>query len=178
MRSRRGFTLIEVLVALTLGSMVVLAAHAAFGGALDASARLDEHRLTLAAELRGRAWLTRAAASLDPSSPGSVGFDGSPNAMRFSTWLRKDDGRFVLQSVAVEARHGKLEAAAAGGGAMLAQLADVEGVTFDYLLESGAESRWVQAWHSPVSAPVAVRLRLRRGAGVVDTLLLAVGTRG
>ena len=56
---------------------------------------------------------------------------------------------------------------------------------FDYLLEPGAESRWVREWVSPVSAPVAVRMRIakagcgKRDAGcVVDTLLFLIKERG
>ena len=50
-------------------------------------------------------------------------------------------------------------------------------------LEPGERSRWVQEWRSPSTAPLAVRMRIRRGAasdGVArtDTLLLLVGERG
>lgn len=50
----------------------------------------------------------------------------------------------------------------------------------EYLLEPGADAAWMKGWQSPVSAPLAVRLRIRRGddAGVVDTLLFAIGPRG
>ena len=53
----------------------------------------------------------------------------------------------------------------------------VSGVAFDYLLEPGAHAAWVREWISPVSAPVAVRVRIARGAAV-DTLLFIVGPRG
>jgi hypothetical protein len=51
-------------------------------------------------------------------------------------------------------------------------------VTFEYLLEYGAQARWVQEWHSPASAPLAVRLRLQADSGAVDTLMLVIGPRG
>jgi hypothetical protein len=58
-------------------------------------------------------------------------------------------------------------------------LTPAEAVAFDYLASYGSASAWVQEWHSPVSAPVAVRLRLRRdSAAAVDTLLFIVGPRG
>ena len=56
---------------------------------------------------------------------------------------------------------------------------------FDYLLEPGVESRWVREWVSPVSAPVAIRVRVTRGLGmgderrvVTDTLLFLIKERG
>ena len=47
----------------------------------------------------------------------------------------------------------------------------------------GEQARFVREWISPVSAPIAVRLRIarRREAGYseqVDTLLVLVGPRG
>ncbi|MDZ4863742.1 MAG: hypothetical protein SGJ01_09885, partial [Gemmatimonadota bacterium] len=61
-------------------------------------------------------------------------------------------------------------------------LADsVVGVEFDYLLEPGAQTRWVQTWISPLSAPLGVRLRIARRANDVDwtdTLLVLIGERG
>jgi hypothetical protein len=60
-----------------------------------------------------------------------------------------------------------------------------EGVTdvaFDYLLEPGADTKWVREWVSPVSAPLAVRLRIAGcgsgEAGCVDTLLFLIRERG
>jgi len=48
----------------------------------------------------------------------------------------------------------------------------------DYLLDYGAGARWVDEWVSPVSAPVAARLRLLHTGGRADTLLLHIGSRG
>jgi hypothetical protein len=58
---------------------------------------------------------------------------------------------------------------------------DVASLALDYLLEPGADTRWVRQWLSPVSAPVAVRLRLEivgPGKLSVDTLLFLIGERG
>ena len=56
-------------------------------------------------------------------------------------------------------------------------LARATGVAFDYLLEPGADSRWVGTWSSPVSAPLAVRVRLSHDGGV-DTALYLIKGRG
>ena len=56
-------------------------------------------------------------------------------------------------------------------------LLTADAVTFDYLLSYGSQASWVQAWHSPVSAPLAVRLRVRQGEAA-DTLFFLIGPRG
>ncbi len=175
-RRSRGFTLVEVLVALTLGATLVLAAHGAFAGASDAAAALARVQESHDAEMAGRAQLARLLANLDPASPGGVGFDGGPATMRFSTRVRAGDGQFALRTVRIGVADGALVAVAAGRPSVV--LPGVTAVAFDYLLEAGAEARWVAGWHSPVSAPLAVRVRLARRSGAADTLLLAIGSRG
>jgi len=58
----------------------------------------------------------------------------------------------------------------------------VSGVEFDYLLEPGVNAAWVREWISPVSAPVAIRMRVTSARsmehGAVDTLLFVIGPRG
>ena len=58
-------------------------------------------------------------------------------------------------------------------------LADsVEAVGLDYLLEPGIQAAWVQEWISAVSAPLAVRARVRRAGGRTDTTLYLIKARG
>ena len=66
---------------------------------------------------------------------------------------------------------------AVGPGESMALQHGVRAVQFDYLLEPGAESQWVREWVSPVSAPLAARLRLTRSERV-DTLVLLIKGRG
>ena len=48
-----------------------------------------------------------------------------------------------------------------------------------FLLEYGAFAPWLSAWRSSVVLPMAVRIRLKRGAGEVsDTLLFPTRERG
>jgi hypothetical protein len=165
-----------VLVALTLGAMLVLAAHGAFGGASDAAAALARAQAAHDAEFAGRAALARLVANLDPASPGSTGFDGGPDGMRFSARVRSHDGHLSLRAVRLSVTGDTLRATSQDGP--LAALPHVRAVACDYLLEGGADARWVTGWHSPVSAPLAVRIRLIRADGAADTLLLPIGPRG
>ncbi len=166
-RALKGFTLIEVMVALTLGAMVVLAAHQTFGAATDTTARLEAARVAHDTEMRARQWLTVAFASLDVATPGQTGFQGSPERVAFSA--------LPARRVVLEVADGQL---VAREDTATNRLLTAERVTFDYLLHTGADEAWVRAWQSPVSAPLAVRLRLARPDGAVDTLLFAIGPRG
>jgi len=165
-----GFTLIEVLVALTIGSAVVLLVHQAFGSVTDMSARLDTERVAHGRRMRALAQLEQLFGSLDVTTARSRGFDGSPNRAAFASATRGES-----RLVTLTARDGWLLLGAGNGPTDTLLAADA--VTFDYLLSYGSGANWVQSWHSPVSAPLAVRLRLRRG-DAADTLFFLIGPRG
>ena len=181
---RRGFTLIEVVVALTIGAFVVLIAHQLFTAVADRGRTLIAARTALDRAVNARRWLAATFLSLDVGTDGASGFDGRPDHAAFSTWLLTPDGWFERRQVTLGAEDGHLRAGVTPGTA-IALSDDVTDVQFDYLLEPGAESRWVREWVSPVSAPVAVRMRItkagngkRETGNVVDTLLFLIKERG
>jgi prepilin-type N-terminal cleavage/methylation domain-containing protein len=178
-----GFTLIEVLVALTIGSLVVLIAHQLFVGVADQANTLTEVRATIDRAANAHRWLDATFLSLDVGTEGVSGFDGRPDRVSFSTWLLTPDGWFERRVVSLGSADGRLVATITPGAPIVLR-DSVRDVAFDYLLEPGAESRWVREWVSPVSAPVAVRLRVQRlgrgdgEASVTDTLLFLIKERG
>lgn len=162
----RGFTLIEVMIALALSGLVVLLAHQVFTGVVDGAERLGHARTALDREANGRRSLTEMFGSLDIGTEGG-GFTGGPAQAEFTTWERVPEGWLERRRVVLRAEAGTFLA-----------WDEVSGVEFDYLLEPGASATWVREWISPVSAPVAVRVRIARGRAGVDTLLFIVGSRG
>ncbi len=180
-RDTGGFTLTEVLLALSLGSLVVLLAHALFSGVTDGARRLTEARAAVDREANARRWLAAAFGSLEVGDRAGS-FAGHPDRVEFGSWQLTPQGWLVRQRLIVGGGGRHLVARFAAGDSLV--LADsVAGVELDYLLEPGENSTWVREWISPVSAPMAVRLRMtrarnREGAGIVDTLLLMVGPRG
>jgi prepilin-type N-terminal cleavage/methylation domain-containing protein len=183
-RDRGGFTVIEVLVALTIGAVVVLLAHQLFAAVAERGKTLIAARTALDRAANARRWLDAMFLSLDVGTDGASGFDGRPDHAGFSAWLLTHDGWFERRLVILGADQGRLRALVTPG-TPLSLVDSVTDVQFDYLLEPGAESRWVREWVSPVSAPVAVRMRIEkaecglRDAGcVVDTLLFLIKERG
>ena len=188
-RGTMGFTLIEVLLALTLGSLVVLFAHRLFTGVADGTRRLAEARQALDRETNARRWLAEAFGSLVVGEAGAA-FAGRADRVDFGSWQLTGEGWLVRRRIGIGRRGARLVADVGAGDSVV--LADsVKEVRFDYLLDPGEmpsaqdlddlpgeRATFVRDWMSPVSAPLAVRMRIARAAGMVDTLLLIVGPRG
>ncbi len=178
MRSdRHGFTLIEVAVALVVGALVVTVAHALFAGVADRGRALAAARRALDREMNARRWLQATFLSLDVGTDSAGSFAGHPTRVEFAAWERSADGWFERRRIALE-RHDEQLVATMVPGASIVLGEGMRDVALDYLLEPGAEARWVREWVSPMSAPLAVRLRLTTGAGRVDTVLVLIKARG
>jgi prepilin-type N-terminal cleavage/methylation domain-containing protein len=170
----RGFTLIEVMIALTLSALVVLLAHRIFTGVVDGVHALQGARTALDRDANARRDLTEMFGSLDVGTEGAGGFAGRRDRVDFTTWQRVPQGWLERRRVSLGAEGGIL---VARSDMSIALEDSASGVEFDYLLEPGINAAWVREWISPVSAPVAVRVRIARKAAV-DTLLFIVGPRG
>lgn len=174
MRRPRGFTLIEVMVALALSGLVVLLAHRVFTGVVDGTERLGDARTALDRESNARRSLTEMFGSLDVGTDGAGGFAGRPERVEFATWQRVPEGWLERRRVVLGVEGGMLVARSDVSIALQDSILRVE---FDYLLEPGIKAAWVREWISLVSAPLAVRVRIAR-VEAVDTLLFIVGSRG
>jgi len=173
-RSNRGFTLIEIIVALTIGALVVITAHRIFAAVTDGTKALTHARENLDRTVNARRWLKAAFLSLEPP------FEGRIDHASFISWQLAAGGWFEPRSIKVFKQGSQF--VAEGTGDPLLLIDGATGVAFDYLLDPGADTKWVREWISPVSAPLAVRLRItgcdKRDAGCVDTLLFLVKERG
>src|SRR5947208_2481554 len=113
-----GFTLIEVLVALTIGALVVLVAHQLFAAVADRGRTLIEAQRTLDRSTNARRWLKSTFLSLDVGTDGAGGFDGRPDHVAFSTWLVTSDGWFERRQVTLGEEQGHLQAGVTPGTAI------------------------------------------------------------
>ena len=174
MRRHLGFTLIEVMVAMAIAGVVIVAAHRIFSGVADGVRAVATARASLDRSANARRWLKATFLSLEPP------FEGRANRASFASWELVPGGWFEQHPIQL-LQNGSSFLGATGTESL--QLADsVSDVAFDYLLDPGADTKWVREWISPVSAPLAVRVRIagcgRRDAGCVDTLLFLVKERG
>ena len=176
---RSGFTLIEVLTALALTGMVALLAHRLLSVTVDTARELDQARMAQDRRENARRWLRAAFLSLEAGG-GAGGFEGLRDRVTFAAWLEQPSGWSVPERLSLSARDGRLAVSRGVSGPLI--LADsVTTLDLDYLLEPGADTKWVREWLSPLSAPLAVRLRIGRREGpaeIVDTLLLLIKERG
>ncbi len=172
---KRGFTLIEVMVALLLTSLVAMIAHQLLAGVVDGAVALRRNSPAPTDPILGREWVLEACGTLEVGTPGTHGFEGTPTSARFDARLVTAEGWVARQPVVIEAEKDQVEIRT---GAITARVVDSsETPTLDYLSDPGGEGGWVTGWSSPVSAPLAIRIRWIR-AGVADTLLCSIGARG
>jgi prepilin-type N-terminal cleavage/methylation domain-containing protein len=178
---RRGFTLIEVLVALVIATMLGLMAHQVFAAAVEGSAVLERGRRALDYTSNAHRFLAAAFLSLEVGVDEAGPFEGDPDEVCFASWLQTPDGWPEREAAALRVEDHRLVMVVASAPPLV--LADsVAELHLDYLLEPGSKASWVREWHSSVSAPLSVRLRLTRraadGSVAIDTAIYLVKARG
>ncbi len=176
MSARRGFTLVEVVVALTVTGLVAALAYGALRAATDVDARLTARRAAADAELAWRAVLGDAARH---ASTG-VADDDTVFALVPGRRVGGDTLRLRTRGVvpplgagdewAVELAPGAdgvtlvaVPAGAAGGAAVRVRVPDARGVAVAVLPYAGAP--WTRGWTRPSAPPAAVAVRVLDGAG-------------
>jgi prepilin-type N-terminal cleavage/methylation domain-containing protein len=173
--SRFGFTLVEIIAALSIGALVMLLAHAIVGSTTDQVRSLSRADEALSRESNGYRWLAETLRSVHVGASDGSRFDGTEAEVRYSTWLLRAGGWSEMDRVRV-GLDGAALVAALGSGRSIILRDSVRHVEFDYLRERGERSPWVGEWTSDVAPPIGLRIRVSTGSGplaVVDTLLLA-----
>lgn len=173
-----GFTLVELMVALLIAGLVLLLSRQLFTVVIDGARAIRASRFALDRRVNAQRWLASTWLSLDVGEEAG-GFEGHEAEVAFAAWTPVPGGWFERDRIRLAVRDTRLVADIGGRPLILAD--SVDAVSFDYLLVPGADSKWVHNWVSPVSAPLAVRLRVRRNGcpgQCVDTLLFQIGPRG
>lgn len=177
--TRRGFTLVEVMVALTVMGIVLVGARTMLGQIAD-----DADRITAAAadadrEANAEALLRTVAGRLElPTAFGDEedGFQGEAHGTRFRSWCEVPDG--WLERCSASIGFIRLD----GDNVLALRLSTGELVQLRrgfgagelvYLRDAANGGAWVRSWGASITAPLAI--------GVVidgDTTLVPIGERG
>lgn len=175
---RGGLTLIEVLIALAISAMIVVAARFMVEGLSDGARRLRTASLELDREANGIGVARALAGRLETGSPGRT-FHGDPTQSAFSSYCEVPEGWLESCRVTLTvqrlgdstALRALLESSRRTETIELARRAGP--LTLRYLLSAEAGGQWILIWEGGLTAPLAI--------GVVsptDTLLLRIGVRG
>ncbi len=174
---RRGFTLLEVLIALVTGAMVLLAARAMLEqlGATGRTVIAESRRLDYHAN--GERLLRVTLGRLEVGTSQAVSFAGNERGTRFSTWCDVPEGWLERCTATVA-----VVQVADSTVSLVLELSSEE----LYVIRSGARSgalryleraegggSWYREWGAGITAPRAI--------GVVldgDTLIFRIGERG
>jgi len=172
-----GFTLVEMILAISLSGLAVLLGALLWRQSLTAGAALSQHRNRVELHAGGRRWLATAIGSIDVGAVGDTPFMGQPTQAAFTSWLPGSAG-WPERSALTLGLSGHAFAAQSAAGEVIPIADSIASVGFDYLLDPGLNTTWAGSWESPVSAPLAIRVRLNGLNGTSDTLLILVGPRG
>lgn len=176
---RRGFTLVEVMVALAVMGIVLVGARTMLGQIAD-----DADRITAAAaaadhDANAERLLRSVAGRLElPAAPGGgeAGFQGEAHGMRFLSWCEVPDG--WLERCRASLGFIRLD----GDNVLALRLSTGELVQLRrgfgtgelvYLRDAADGGDWVRSWGASISAPLAVAVVIDG-----DTTLLRIGERG
>ncbi|MHB1327427.1 MAG: PulJ/GspJ family protein [Gemmatimonadales bacterium] len=182
MRGRHGFTVIELLIGLAVGGVVLVLAGAVMGQLAADAGRVVRVRDALDRRAEARAFLASAFRSLQVGQGDDDNFLGSAQATEFTARVETARGWFEPRRLVLMGEGGRVLLRTVGGDA-ITLFERIDALETQYLPSSGGSSEWLQGWHSPSTAPVAIRLIIwwsekERLESVSDTLLFVIGSRG
>ncbi len=169
MRSRQGFTLLEVMVALVLTAIVVSVAYAMSSAAIDARARLTSGLRTVqgsrAAREMLRDALRNARAPRPPSIPGGVYLSHDTLSFIASSGVSPLDPDYDWQFTVAPGRGALGVTAIAIGHARPATVAFAvpEVTRWSVRLLAPDGQSWVNAWHDTTFMPAAALITFWNG---------------
>lgn len=173
--SRAGFTLMELLVGLTIGTIAVATAAGIFAGVGDQLRALHVHATARAEGALARAWIADALLSADVGPTGERGFVGRPDTISVRSKVWVEEGWTESARVLLVDTGGRLEMR--WGDRRLVLLDSVADVSFAYSASDAQAGSWTDRWDSHTGPPRLVRLDVHREHGVAETMLFYLGGR-
>ena len=171
--NRRGFTLIEVLVALTLAGLGVAIAAGMVASATDALDVMLRESKRVEAEAAGLLWLADASFAAEAIPRPDHAFRGRSDSLRYRSKLPVAIGWSEPTTVEAVFAAGRLTVVTSELTYVFAD--SMVASAFDYLADLGSASPWLPRWESATAAPIAIRWRRELADGRGDTTLFFVG---
>jgi prepilin-type N-terminal cleavage/methylation domain-containing protein len=179
---RRGFTLLEVLVALAIGGVAVLGARMLLEAVSDHGVRVAAAARQADVESNMDLMLRSTLARVSTDRDSAARFDGTPTEARFPTmcdvpagWQERCDGRLVVES---SGPAGQVSVALElSTGEKLELRRELASASFAYLATAADGGRWVASWREAITPPPAIALIFRRDDARTDTTIVRIGSR-
>lgn len=171
-RRVRGFTLIEVLVALSVGAMLLLAARvmveqlAMTSGALARVQREHDDAAARTAVLRSLAF------QVETDSVDGFRFQGYPDRAQFASWCDMPGGWQEPCSVTLSVAGDTTVVYASATTGTISLRPNLGPVRLQYLAQSKQRLSWIDVWDASLVPPLAIGLVSPR-----DTTILRIGVR-
>jgi prepilin-type N-terminal cleavage/methylation domain-containing protein len=179
---RHAFTLVEVLAALTIGALVLLAARALVTQLAESTRASLRHSAKEDSRANGERLARALAGRIQVIGDGASRFVGADHEARFSSWCNVPTGWqepcVVTLAVVTDSQSAdtQLTISSVETGPIVVRHG-MSHATLIYLSSAREGGEWVQAWRTDDRAPLAIGVVHDDGA-VPDTLFLRIGDRG
>ena len=172
---RAAFTLMEVIVAMLLASMVVLGARALADALVLQATETSTSMQRIDRDVNAERFLRGVVGRLERGDSLTGRFTGGPDSVAFSSWCDTAHGwqeRCRIRIVAVRQRAAASLVVRLSTGEVLL-LRSARSVSLRYLTDATNGGSWTDSWTDMVHLPPAIGVLSDR-----DTLILRVGDRG
>ena len=173
---RRGFTLVEVMVALVVGAFVLASARAVLGELSDAERRTRAAARAADGDANARRALRALFDRVETGTDPAARFGGDERSARFRSWCDVPHGwvESCQVQLTIDTADGEPAVVAAiSTGEVLVLRRNFEHAELLYLADPSGGGRWLTAWGTGLTAPVGVALVVDG-----DTTILRIGERG
>ena len=172
---RRGFTLVEIVVALLVSAVVVLGVRVLLEQLGDSTSRTVRGAAHGDRDANGEQLMRDLVRRLEVGTPDAAHFAGEPDSASFSSWCDVPAGWQERCTVVIRTEPTPsgmtLSVSAAGIGKQHIGAGSL--VELRYLDDAAAGGRWFRSWGAGITAPLAIGLLTDR-----DTTILRIGERG